>query len=48
MSTCFREKVDISGGAYYTDNVTIRTTVQKTMFLTCKHENPLFLHSGPE
>lgn len=20
MSTCFREKVDISGGAYYTDN----------------------------
>ncbi len=44
MSTCFWEKVDISKKAYYTDNVTI----QKTMFLTCKHDNPLFLHSGPE
>ena len=44
MSTCFREKVDINDGAYYTDNVTI----QKTMFLTCKHDNPLFLRSGPE
>ena len=44
MSTDFREKVDINEKAYYTDNVTI----QKTMFLTCKHDNPLFLHSGPE
>ena len=26
----------------------IRTTVQKTKSLTCKHDNPLFLHSGPE
>ncbi len=24
MSTCFREKVDISEKAYYTDNVTIQ------------------------
>ncbi len=48
MSTCFWEKVDIGEKAYYTGNVTIRTTVQKTMFLTCKHDNSLFLHSGPE
>ena len=26
----------------------IRTTVQKTKSLTCKHDDPLFLHSGPE
>ena len=26
----------------------IRTAVQEPMVLTCKHDNPLVLHSGPE